>query len=126
MAANDLTLIQKGSNSEVALRRQWSSEPDGLNDKAIEIWHNGNWVPAYFKDLRAGDFFLNLDSKLNADQCFLAKSNCKRSVWNHIPSFMVEGIEVVTAPAMKDIEHESLGYSQTPTKLLTRSTCGDT
>jgi hypothetical protein len=79
--------------------RVWSTEQDGPNDRCIEIWYNNNWVPAYFKDLKKGDFFLNQNSHLNVDQCFLAKSDCRRSVYRSVVSFLIEGIEVVQAPA---------------------------
>lgn len=96
------------TDSSQIVNRVWSTEQDGPYDKHIEIWHNGNWVPAFFKDLRKGDFFLNLDSHLNPDQCFMVSSNVKRIMERGRASFIVEGIQIVQAPSIKDIETERL------------------
>lgn len=100
-------------NTEVAVvpPRQWSTEPDGPNDRQVDIWYNGNWVPAFFKDIRKGDFYLILGVNLEPEKCFLAASDCQRTVPQHrwsykeeAPTFFIRlGSEVVQAPAIKDI-----------------------
>lgn len=105
----------QSTSSEVAVTppRQWSTEPDGPNDRQVDIWNpaTGNWVPAFFKDIRKGDFYLILNVDLEPDKCFLAASNCQRSVvpgrWggaDSAPTFFIRnGSEIVQAPAIKDI-----------------------
>jgi hypothetical protein len=89
-----------------ALRRTWKNEPDGPNDREVDIWYNSKWVPAFFSDIQEGDFFLDVKmGNIEAGKCFFAKSKVYRSVsprtgW---ASFVVQGIEVVQAPAIKDI-----------------------
>lgn len=95
------SLVSQGS---VALHRSWSTEKDGPNDKPIEIWYNGNWVPAFFKDIKPGDFFLMLDHNLDPSMCFMSKSGVRRTLWNGIPTFSIEGLEVVQRSSIKDIE----------------------
>jgi hypothetical protein len=102
--------IVSGSTPAV-VSRQWSDEPDGPNDKQVDIWWNGNWVPAYMKDIKAGDFYLILGVTLEPTQCFYAASDCVRYVsrgrWgaeDSAPNFMIKnGTEIVQAPAIKDI-----------------------
>ena len=91
--------------------RVWSSEPDGPNDRQVDIWYNGNWVPAFFKDIRKGDFYLIIGVDLEPEKCFLAASDCQRTVpmrrWSfkeEPPTFFIRsGSEIVQAPAIKDI-----------------------
>jgi hypothetical protein len=85
--------------------RNWVEEPDGPNDRQIEIWWNNNWVPAYFSDIRSGDFYLLLDTKLDEGRCFLAKSDVLKSPYRGVVSFIVpNGVEIVQAPSIKDVE----------------------
>lgn len=102
-------------STEVAVvpARQWSTEPDGPNDRPVDIWNpaTGNWVPAFFKDIRKGDFYLILNVNLEPDKCFLAASDCQRTVpqsrWSfkeEPPTFIIRnGSEIVQAPTIKDI-----------------------
>lgn len=93
--------------------RVWSSEPDGPNDRPVEIYNpaSGNWVPAFFKDIRKGDFYLILGVNLEPEKCFRAASDCQRTVphrrWSfkeEPPTFFIRnGSEIVQAPAIKDI-----------------------
>lgn len=114
-------LIASGStqdpptSSDVAVvpPRVWSTEPDGPNDRPVDIWNSqtGNWVPAFFKDIRKGDFYLILNVDLEPDKCFRAASDCQRTVphrrWSfkeEPPTFFIRnGSEIVQAPAIKDI-----------------------
>lgn len=102
--------------------RTWRSEPDGQYDRQVDIWYNNNWVPAYFSDIRRGDFFLDVKlGDIGKDRCYLAKSDVKRiksiwpeSDWRHNdPSFQVQGLEIVQAPAIKDITPLSITTEQT-------------
>ena len=91
--------------------RQWSTEPDGKYDRAVDIWVNGKWVPAYFKDILAGDFYLLIGVDLEPGRCFRAGSDARRmsarpqySGAPEDPSFVIlGGMEIVQAPAMKDL-----------------------
>jgi hypothetical protein len=101
---------ESGTELAVPEARQWSTEQDGPNDKVVDIWYNGSWVPAFFKDIRKGDFYLILDVHLNPTQCFLAASNCQRSTpmrrWSskeEAPTFFIRnGSEIVQAPAIHE------------------------
>ena len=93
------------ADSIVNNHRVWSTEQDGPNDKTVDIWHEGRWVPAYFKDIKAWDFFLMIEMNLEPGKCFLAKSPAiKMGVWNGHRTYMVkDGMEIVQAPALKEI-----------------------
>ncbi len=94
--------------SELIPARQWSSTQDGPQDPIVDIWYNGKWVPAYFKDIRAGDFFLYLDSQLNPDQCFFAKTPARSiGVWQGQKCWAVDGLEIKQAPAIRDVNTRS-------------------
>jgi hypothetical protein len=92
-------------SSELVNSRQWSTEQDGPNDKTVDIWWNGKWVPAYFKDIKKGDFFLMIGLDLEPGRCFLAKSNAKKcGVFGGNQTYIVnDGMEVVQAPAIVEI-----------------------
>ncbi len=108
---NELTVPIPSTDLEVRARpvaRYWADEPDGPNDRPIEIWISGNWVPAYFSDLRAGDFFLDLKANLDPGRCFRATSNVTRSVYLGVASFVVKGMEIVQAPALAEVVLETL------------------
>ena len=95
--------------------RTWHAEPDGPNDREIDIWYRGSWVPAYFSDIQNGDFFLDVKmGEIAAGKCFLAKSKLYRSVSpiTGKASFVVQGIEVVQAPAIKDINTIALSSTK--------------
>lgn len=103
------------ANGDIALKtRAWRTEPDGPNDRQVDIWYNGKWIPAFFSDIKAGDFFLLLDVKLDPTQCFYAASDCQRHVlrgrWGaadgHPTHVIRNGSEIVQAPALKDINSE--------------------
>src|SRR6478736_1504632 len=67
------------SENELALSaRQWSTEQDGPNDHSVDIWWRGKWIPAFFKDIKKGDFYMLLNANLEPDRCFLAGSDVKR------------------------------------------------
>jgi len=85
--------------------RQWSTEQDGPHDRPVDIWYNGSWVPAFFKDIKAGDFFLILDHNLDPGKCFHAMSDCKRcgTANGHSNFIIMKGMEIVQAPTIKDI-----------------------
>lgn len=115
---NSIVLSSTGSSSpetdvSVVPPRVWSTEPDGPNDRQVDIWNpaSGNWVPAFFKDIRKGDFYLILGVDLEPEKCFLAASDCQRTVpmrrWSskeEPPTFFIRnGSEIVQAPAIKDI-----------------------
>lgn len=87
-------------SSVPALHRSWKTEPDGPNDRPVDIWFNANWVPAYFSDIKKGDFFLDIKVDLEQGRCFLATTDVCRSVWKGVPSFVTQGLEVVQAPAI--------------------------
>lgn len=92
-------------SSVVNKEREWSTDQDGPNDKPVDIWFNGNWVPAFFKDIRAGDFFLIIGTNLESDKCFVARSNAiKMGVWSGHRTYMIkDGMEIAQAPALKEI-----------------------
>lgn len=95
--------------------REWKLEPDGPNDRDVDIYFNGCWVPAFFSDLQKGDFFLDVKmQRIEDNQCFLATSNVRRSVSPHSgkASFVIQGLEVVQAPALKDINTIALPSTQ--------------
>ena len=101
-----------GSSAEIAVPpREWTTEPDGPNDRPVDIWYNGSWVPAFFSNIRKGDFYLILDMNLEPDKCFRAASDCQRTVpqsrWSlkeEPPTFIIRnGSEIVQAPAIQDI-----------------------
>lgn len=86
--------------------RSWKSDPDGPNDRDVDIWYNGKWVPAYFSDIQKDDFFLDVKmGNIETGKCYFAKSKVYRSVSHYTgnASFVVQGIEIVQAPAIKDI-----------------------
>lgn len=98
-------------------QRVWSTEQDGPNDKTVDIWYNGKWVPAYFKDILKGDFFLMIGLDLEPGRCFLAGSDartCGRSVTGHMTYIIPQGMEIVQAPALKDIPADTLPQPAVP------------
>lgn len=86
----------------VPVVREWRSEPKGRYDRPVDIWYNQNWVPAFFSDIKKGDFFLDSAVASGEGRCFLAKSDCMQSCWIGDWSFVISGMEIVQAPA-KDI-----------------------
>lgn len=102
--------------------RQWRDSPDGRNDKQVDIWYNGKWVPAYFSDIKTGDFYLILDVDLAPTLCFFAASDVRRYASSRSyltgaqeghPSFMIRnGSEIVQAPAIKDINTTALQHER--------------
>jgi len=113
IASDSTTPDELSTEAAVVPPRVWSTEPDGPNDRPVDIWNSqtGNWVPAFFKDIRKGDFYLILDVNLEPGKCFRAASDCQRSVmpgrWgreDRAPTFFIRnGMEIVQAPAIKDI-----------------------
>lgn len=84
--------------------RTWRTEPDGEFDRPVEIWFNANWVPAFFSDIKAGDFYLDLNIKLEPGRCFRAASNAKRIAdrSDTNPTYLIaRGCEVVQAPYLQ-------------------------
>jgi hypothetical protein len=98
--------------------RVWSTEPDGPNDRAVDVWNpaTGNWIPAFFKDIKKGDFYLLLGFDLGPDRCFLAGSDVKRyepperggSGKFNATFVILGGAEIVQAPAIVDITPAAL------------------
>lgn len=104
----DATLVNK--------QREWSSHQDGPNDKTVDIWYNNGWTPAYFKDILKGDFFIMIGLDLEPGRCFLAGSNarsCGRFAGNQT-YIIPQGMEIVQAPALVDINPASTLPHQTP------------
>lgn len=100
----DLTTITQVTELVDDSGRKWRAEPDGPNDRPVDIYYNGTWVPAYFSDLQKGDFFLDVKMmRIEDNQCFMATSKLIRSVSPHSQkaSFIIQGLEVVQAPALK-------------------------
>lgn len=99
--------------------RTWSTEQDGKNDKTVDIWFNNTWVPAYFKDILAGDFFMMIGMDLEPGRCFLAGSDAKKcGVWQGHQTFIIQrGMEIVQAPALKDIPAETLPHQTNPLRI---------
>lgn len=102
--------------------RVFRDEPDGINDREIEIWYNDNWVPAFFSDIKAGDFYLMdpLKHTHREDQCFFAASDCKYSYMMNRYSenlgpktFIIsQGSQIVQAPKLpertiNELEHKA-------------------
>jgi hypothetical protein len=101
--------------TNVVKYRSWKTEPDGPDDKEIEIFWNANWIPAYFSDLKKDDFFITLNANLNPDQCFLAKSDVKRIPYRDKVTFVIQGMEVVQAPSTVIKESHQI---EAPIKLI--------
>lgn len=95
--------------SQVAIlpKRQWKDEPDGPNDRPVEIWYNNNWVPAFFSDVKKGDFYLwsGVDL-LEPGKCFFANSDCVPQQGNQYKYgfVVVSGSEIVAAPERKEVD----------------------
>lgn len=106
---NALTITSGSITNSTAIEstppRKWRDTPDGSNDFIVDIWYNGKWVPAYFSDIKKGDFYLLLNVNLDPTQCFFAAADCIRmggSPW--APTLGIpKGSEIVQAPAIKDI-----------------------
>ena len=103
---DNLPAITTDQSSSPALTRNWRYEPDGPNDREVDIWFNNGWVPAFFSDIKKGDFFL--DVKLGTPEkgrCFMSTSDVRRSIScvTGYPSFIIQGLEIVQAPAIVDI-----------------------
>ena len=107
--------------------RFWRDEPWGPNDREIEIWYNGNWVPAFFSDLKKGDMFLDVAiGALNPGKCYGCSTDVKVSYMTRRgaldegpPSFMIQGLEILQAPTIKDIQPEGdTPWLSPPNKLL--------
>lgn len=99
--------------------RIWSTEPDGPNDRAVDVWNpaTGNWIPAFFKDIKKGDFYLLIGFDAGPDRCFLAGSDVKRYApperWGggRVPDatfVILGGAEIVQAPSLVDITPAAL------------------
>lgn len=89
----------------VPVSRVWSTERQGVNDVDVDIWNpeSGNWVPAFFSDIRKGDFYLLIGVNLEPGRCFIAGSDV-RSSGGRSPTFVIlGGAEIGQAPAMKDV-----------------------
>jgi hypothetical protein len=101
----------KGSVAETSPRK-WSTVQDGPLDPAVDIWWNGKWVPAYYKDIRAGDFFLYLTEELNPDLCYYAHANARTfGTFNGHNNYGINGAtEVKQAPAIRDINTKALPH----------------
>jgi hypothetical protein len=102
---HDLATSESGTASGALVARSWRSEPDGPYDPLVDIWYNGKWVPACFSDVRAGDFFLYLDNKLNPGLCFYAKADAKKiGLYRGHPQYAIGGAtEIKQAPAIRDV-----------------------
>lgn len=107
-----ITQTASASTPATVNSRTWSTEQDGPNDKMVDIWHNNRWVPAFFKDILAGDFFMVIGVDLEPGRCFLAGSDAKAcGHWNGKQTFIVQrGMEIVQAPALKDIPADALSH----------------
>lgn len=106
-----------GASIDSIQNRVWRAEADGPNDRPVDIWWAGKWVPAWFSDIKAGDFYLLLDHKLEPDRCFYAASDCKRHMprgniysaqEGHPTHIIRNGSQIVQAPALKDINTVAL------------------
>lgn len=97
--------LTAGTTTVSIQTRQWRAEPDGPNDIPADIWYNGKWVPAWFSDIKAGDFYLLMDANLEPDRCFYAASDVRRNIQrNGQPQHVIRnGSQIVQAPAIKDI-----------------------
>jgi hypothetical protein len=105
--------------------RQWRDEPLGRYDRQVDIWWNGKWVPGFFSDIRAGDFFLDINMKtLEPGRCFAAAEAPTRSGDPANPTFMLRGAQITQAPATQEIkdinqiEGDNSCLATTKTKLL--------
>ncbi len=114
---NELTVQTPSTDLEIRSQlgaRNWALDPDGPNDRPIEIWYNNNWVPAYFSNLQNGDFFLDLTANLDPGRCFKATSNVQKSVYRGVASFVVKGLEIVQAPEHVEKVIEALPDADRP------------
>lgn len=108
-----MTSVPAVPTAVVLKTRQWSIEPDGKYDRPVDIWNpeTGNWIPAFFKDIKAGDFYLLIGVDMEPGRCFRAGSDARRMAARpkysgapEDPSFVIlGGMEIVQAPAMKDL-----------------------
>jgi hypothetical protein len=97
-------------------KRVFREEPDGPNDRMVDIYYNGKWIPAYFTDIKKGDFFLDINAAtLDPGRCFFAASDCHEGgTWNGIKTFIIpNGAQIVTAPETKEIDITALPNSNT-------------
>ena len=107
-------VIEMPDTRRLALCRQ------GSNDLEIEVYRNHAWIPSYMSDLRKGEFFLVAQKspygELPANRCFVARDGVlvlpTRDPNN--PTFMVQGLEITTAPATPETNpmlRNKAGYS---------------
>lgn len=106
----------KSVDVSVVSERLWSTDQDGPNDKMVDIWFNNKWVPAYFKDIRKGDFFLMIGLDLEPGKCFVAMSSARAlGKWSGNQTYIInDGMEIAQAPALKDIPAETLPHQVLP------------
>lgn len=104
--SNELSVNKKLEVRTRLVIRHWRSEPLGIYDRAVEIWYNNTWVPAYFSDILAGDFFLDLKMNLEPDRCFLAASNVVAlNTSSDNPTLLLKnGSQIVQVPAKVEID----------------------
>lgn len=94
-------------NNELTVKtRAFTPEPLSPYAKPVDIWYSNQWLPAYFSDLREGDFFLILDNSLSPTECFYCAGNVySTNSRGGLTFIMPRGCSVVQRPALelKDI-----------------------
>lgn len=85
--------------------RAWKTERQGVNDVDVDIWNpeTGNWIPAFFSDIRKGDFYLLIGVNLEPGRCFVAGSDVRNNGGKNPTFVILGGAEIGQAPAMKDV-----------------------
>jgi hypothetical protein len=102
--AGTIEVIDMAVNSrELALHRSWRSEPHSPTDREVDIWFNGNWVPAYFSDLQKGDFFIVDSPALKKGECFSAQSNVRIELYRGQYTYVIPRGALVAQLAEKVI-----------------------
>lgn len=86
--------------------RQWREEPLGRYDRQVDIWWNGKWVPGFFSDIQAGDFFLDINMKTSEPgRCFAAAEAPKRTGTDiDNPTFILRGAQITQAPETQELK----------------------
>lgn len=108
----DLIGITTDIVTPVVTPRTWSLQARGVNDRPVDIWYNNKWVPAFFSDIKKGDFFLGLNSNLEPGACYRAFSNVSASTYHGITSFHITGMEIVQAPEVHTTEPRLINEQQ--------------
>lgn len=120
-AADGALVVDAEAKSALVVHRKFRDEPDGVNDREVEIWHNDNWVPAYFSDIKKDDFYLidPMRHMHKEDQCFYAAADCvgkPARQWGYATNgpktFIIpRGAQIVQAPIKPERSLNELGHA---------------